>query len=89
MGGDQNPEELRGLITIARSCGIKACLYSGCDSLQDVSNLIFDLDYIKIGRYRRECGGLDSEKTNQRFYSVSKGSLILNDQTNLFQRKVN
>lgn len=28
------------------------------------------LDYIKVGRWIEELGGLDSEKTNQRFYKI-------------------
>ena len=47
------------------------------------------LDYIKIGPYIKDKGGLDSKGTNQRMYEVisdKNGRRILNDITYKFQR---
>ena len=34
------------------------------------------LDYIKLGPYIKELGGLDNPNTNQRFYKIENGQLI-------------
>ena len=34
------------------------------------------LDYIKVGSYNQNLGGLSSENTNQRFYKKEKHELI-------------
>jgi anaerobic ribonucleoside-triphosphate reductase activating protein len=33
-------------------------------------------DYIKLGPYKKELGGLDNPNTNQRFYKIENGQLI-------------
>jgi len=43
------------------------------------------LDYIKLGPYVEEKGGLDNPNTNQRFYRITAGKLT--DETWMFQRK--
>ena len=51
-----------------------------------IRNNIKLLDYIKIGPYIKEFGGLDSKITNQRFYAKQQdGSYI--DKTILFQKE--
>ena len=35
-----------------------------------------NFDYIKIGPYKKELGGLDNSNTNQRFYKIENGQLI-------------
>ena len=49
------------------------------------------LDYIKVGPYKEELGGLDSPNTNQRFYKIttSDSSSLINikDITLKFRKK--
>lgn len=78
MGGDQNIDELFMLCKkIKNRYKLKTCVYSGLDDIH-----VFDrhmnkklIDYLKIGRYIQELGGLDSDKTNQRMYRISDGSI--------------
>lgn len=66
-----------------KQAGIKTCLYSGQDSLsQELVQLLPSLDYLKLGAYKHELGGLSSKATNQRFYAIHNGKLI--DKTYLF-----
>lgn len=51
MGGEQNKDELCGYLMFIKSIGLKTCLYSGCDSIEDLSDLLQYLDWVKIGRY--------------------------------------
>lgn len=71
MGGDQNAQELNAAIEIAKHHHLKTCLYTGLDSLHDLLSagvLLENLDYVKVGHYDQNLGGLDSPNTNQRFY---------------------
>lgn len=77
MGGDQNQKELKYLLSIIKIRGIKTALYSGNDKLDNIcSDIIGQLDYIKIGRYIEELGGLDKETTNQVLYKIKSGEFI-------------
>lgn len=51
MGGEQNQEELLEYLKHAKSIGLKTCLYSGCDSINDIEMLLPYLDWVKTGRY--------------------------------------
>lgn len=75
MGGDQNVDELHSLLAKVKKYGLKTCLYSGESDINKVNSLFDVLDYLKIGPYIKELGGLDSSKTNQRFYIVSNNNL--------------
>lgn len=70
MGEGQNPVQLREALQIVRCHGLKTCLYSGCESVEPFFDLLPLLDYLKLGEYRPDRGGLDSPNTNQRFYRV-------------------
>lgn len=80
MGGDAQPEEVLKLAKQLKSYPIKTAWYSGKRQLYEGAQLHFD--YIKLGEYRANMGGLDSPTTNQRFYSVENGKMT--DRTNLF-----
>lgn len=68
-GGEWERSTLIEKLQIARELEYSTCLYSGLD---DISDAIFkELTYLKVGSYQENCGGLDSETTNQRFYRVS------------------
>ena len=66
MGGDNEPESVAQLARqVKKDYGVKVAWYSGKNELpQNVSTDHFD--YIKVGRYVAELGGLDSLTTNQR-----------------------
>ena len=51
MGGEQNIEELLEYLKYIKSIGLSTCLYSGCDSIDDVQSLLPYLDWFKCGRY--------------------------------------
>lgn len=70
MGEGQNPTQLREALQIVRCHGLKTCLYSGCESVKPFCDLLPLLDYLKLGEYQPDRGGLDSPDTNQRFYRV-------------------
>lgn len=82
MGGDQNPQELNKLIDYVHSRGLKVCLYTGRDN---IPNDIYNLNYLKIGHYSEELGGLDKPTTNQKFYVVNNDEEYY-DMTLLFRR---
>ena len=70
MGGDADPEEVRrlaayvkGLAVSGERLALRTAWYSGRMNLPKDG-----FDYVKIGPYIEELGGLKSEKTNQRLY---------------------
>lgn len=65
MGGDQNIEELNECIDIAHEEEYKCCVYLGCD---EVPQGLRTVEYLKIGHYDKERGGLDNPNTNQRMF---------------------
>jgi len=80
MGGDATPLEIQEL---CRAVKVKfpnllTCWYSGKDRLPKNFDLSV-FDYIKIGSYKENYGGLDSRKTNQRFYEVQMTKTIIDD----------
>ena len=68
MGGDSGlfVDNLIKLADYCKSRGLKTALYSGAFSVSD--ELWRHFDYIKIGPYVQELGGLDKKTTNQRMY---------------------
>ena len=102
MGGDNF---IGQLVECARDIkyhypNLKVAWYSGRRDLENyrIKELETYLDYVKIGPYVKQLGGLDNPNTNQKFYRidrvpVSEGhpelgtKLKLIDQTYLFQSK--
>lgn len=85
MGGDQNLLELSELLfKVKYVYKLKTCVYSGSDNANTFDNVIQYLDYLKIGMFIEECGGLKSNTTNQRFFKVNECKLI--NITDVFQR---
>lgn len=83
MGGEQNITELNLLLAEVKNRKLKTCVYSGCDSVE-----CFDLsllDYLKIGHFDINKGGLDHRTTNQRFYKIKDSNI--EDITNTFYKK--
>ena len=78
MGGDAEPSEVERISRWIKSRWphIKTAWYSGRADLPDGFDVKV-LDYLKLGPYIEELGGLKSPDTNQVFYKVSSdGTLI-------------
>ena len=79
MGGDQAPEQVNSLASFVREKfpHLKTAWYSGFEDIHKAIS-IANFDFIKVGPYVEEKGGLRAETTNQKFYIVEKdGSLTL------------
>ncbi len=94
MGGDNSPDEVLELAQFVRRRGainraptnattIKTAWYSGKSEIYENAQHYFD--YIKVGRYIDELGGLNSPTTNQRLYKISQGIAV--DITSVFRQK--
>ena len=78
MGGDSEPNEVERLAIFVRKSTnnkVKTAWYSGKQNFPPSCSL-HNFNYIKLGAYMEELGGLDSPKTNQRFYKVINGKMI-------------
>lgn len=73
MGGDQNITELINLSFIAKQHGLKVALYSGHDDGTYFYPWCKWFDYIKVGHYDQNLGGLEQKTTNQRMYKHTNG----------------
>ena len=76
MGGEWHEEELVNLLSLSKSMGLKTCLYTGLDKVNDI--ILSNIDYIKYGKWVKELGGLENINTNQIFLDV-KNNKILNN----------
>ena len=75
MGG--NPQEIGFVGWIKQFYpNLKIGWYWGGNCIPTEVIQLNDFDYIKIGRYKKELGGLDNPNTNQRFYKIENGQLI-------------
>ena len=82
MGGDRNPKEVSELAHYIRQHSkLKVAWYSGNDTLPQNAA---QFDYLKVGGYRPELGGLRSRTTNQRLYCNANG--LTTDITSRFWR---
>lgn len=73
MGGDSEPESIDKLAWFIKEVfwWLKVAWYSGRQELSPDINLK-NFDYIKLGPYVEELGGLNNPNTNQRMYKVSR-----------------
>lgn len=71
MGGDAEPSEIQRLSKWikAKYPGIRTAWYSGREELPEGFD-VYVLDYIKLGPYKAELGGLKSPTTNQALYRI-------------------
>lgn len=74
LGGEWHHEALLQLLKLAKSQGLKTCLYTGLESIP--SEITKQLDYLKTGPWVAARGGLDSRASNQRFMNLSSGELL-------------
>ena len=85
MEGTQNLDELKQYCGYAKEKGKKVCLYTGGDLDFSIKNFALEnLDYLKVGSFKKELGGLDKKTTNQKFYKIENGDFV--DCTKLFQK---
>ncbi len=81
MGGDAMPEEVNSWLAYIHSLGKKAAWYSGRETkAPEVDD--HHLDFLKLGPYIEEKGGLKQPTTNQRLYRRVDNQWI--DITSLF-----
>lgn len=90
MGEGNDPRALANLILTAHVNGKKACLYSGESAITDIEALnILDVnewpDYIKLGPYMEDRGGLACPGTNQIMLKCRKG--LFENITRLFWKE--
>ena len=81
-GGEWQLERLLELIEIAKEYNLKVCLYTGLELEKVDKTLINSLDYLKVGPYIEQLGGLNKKTTNQKMYKIENGQLT--DITNKF-----
>lgn len=71
MGGDRNQKEVEQLLSHIKKAHpkLKTAWYSGRETVP--ATIYSVLDYLKIGPYIEQFGGLDKETTNQMFFEVT------------------
>ncbi|MBR4589885.1 MAG: 4Fe-4S cluster-binding domain-containing protein [Bacteroidaceae bacterium] len=70
LGDGGNIKEIAQFVKYCNDLGYLTCLYTGSTDMDEIVNECEVLDFIKIGPYIKEKGGLDSPTTNQRFYEI-------------------
>lgn len=83
MGEGNDSRKLKELASYVRSVGLLVGVYSGTNEIN--SKYLGYFDYIKIGSYIEELGGLNSKTTNQRLYKISENKI--EDLTSKFYKK--
>lgn len=90
LGGEADIDALTELFMYAHR-KVKTAWYCGLDMIpKDKMGVIQYLDFLKLGHYDQELGGLASPTTNQRFYKIehqANGDYWLSDITFKFQKQ--
>ncbi|RUO36384.1 anaerobic ribonucleoside-triphosphate reductase activating protein [Aliidiomarina sanyensis] len=71
LGGEWYPRQLLQLLKQVKNEGLKTCLYTGLESIDE--SLKEQLDYLKLGPWMAERGGLENRGSNQRFINLRTG----------------
>ncbi len=74
FGGEWCSKRLIEKLILARQYGLKTCLYTGLDKVPQ--RILTHLDYVKVGAWRADFGGLSDINTNQAFYNVNTGQCL-------------
>lgn len=84
MGGDASAEEVNALARFVKDNypKIKVAWYSGKPEISEMIELM-NFDFIKIGPYIENLGGLNKRTTNQRMYRITE-DMKLDDITSKF-----
>ena len=91
MGCGKDPETLYWCVKMAKDRGYKTALYTGDEWPDFVKRspynaMIFgSLNYLKVGPYVKDLGGLESPTTNQRMFRIDRDGC--HDITHRFQDK--
>ena len=73
MGGDNDIPTLTTLAKFVQDKELKTAWYSGLSFFPYIDRACTEyFDFIKVGPYIKELGGLKSKKTNQKFYARGK-----------------
>ena len=90
LGGERDIDALTELFQYAYK-RVKTAWYCGLDFIpKGKYGILQYLDFLKVGHYDSELGGLDSPTTNQRFYKIEHqgdGSYYQHDLTYLFNKQ--
>lgn len=88
MGGDQHLDDLRVQCQNVKSFfpELKLAIYTGADSMEALGDTASIFDYIKIGPYIADLGGLDHPTTNQKMFRRNADGTLENI-TSTFWRK--
>lgn len=78
LGGDWDTQDLITKLKMAKERGYKTCLYTGCEMNLVHPDIKTNLDFIKVGPYIEELGGLTSPKTNQKFIDLVHNTILNN-----------
>lgn len=70
LGDGGDIKGIAELVKFCKSYGYLTCLYTGSNDVDEIVDECEVLDYIKIGPYIEEKGGLDNPNTNQIFYEI-------------------
>jgi len=74
MGGEWYPEILSYYLELAQTIGYSTCLYTGEYIVS--KEILANLDYIKVGPYEINKGGLSSKNTNQVFIDIKNDEVL-------------
>lgn len=86
MGGDAEPKGINDLGKYVKDIKhLKVGWYSGKDGISEEVDL-HHFNYVKIGHYDEELGGLNKKTTNQRLYFIEEDGdeIVLRDETRMF-----
>lgn len=76
MGGEWHEKELISFLKLAQNKKYKTCLYTGEEKISD--EILNQLTWIKTGKWQQSLGGLNIEKTNQKFIDVKTNQILNN-----------
>ena len=76
LGGEWHEPELLELLDHIRTRGFKTCLYTGLEEREVPMSIRARLDFLKVGPYRAERGGLQDPNTNQKFIDLRDGKTL-------------
>lgn len=90
MGGDHDLNSLQELIYKVKSYNLNVALYSGFQDFDDnhFTSLKHICDYIKVGPYIKNRGGLNNAQTNQKMFKYNRSSDVWQDITYRFQERL-
>lgn len=74
MGGEWEPDGLIERLKVVQSFGFKTALYTGLDEIP--VSIQAHLNYLKLGPYVAELGGLSSARSNQRLINLKTNELM-------------